>query len=327
MGFTVESGKLIEGDGIVSDEIPADVTEICKNAFSKSQKTLIKLAFSGSLLQKICHDAFNGCIYLEEVDLSNCSQLTTIETYAFANCYKLSILKPSSSINYIGENAFRDCCINMTIDLTNIRSGTDSFLGNPMSFTTENSSSYFRKYENNIYTKDYSTLVYVSYSSKELKLHPSTTIIGGSSFSTCSFKEVIIPPQITKYTIWAFHHTLHLEHLTLSPNVKTIIACAINTNMKLISLTIPEGVEKLERNSISDVPKLRYVKIPETLTNITKNAFSVPFNMKYVTYKRNQFKSLVEGGIPKHALLPKTFNCKYSTFKGELIVMIMFISS
>ena len=327
MSFNVESGKLIEGDGITNEPVPGEVTEICENSFSKSQKTLTKLSFSGSLLQKINQSAFKECIYLEEVDFSNCNQLTTIEHYAFWECTKLSILKLTSSINYIGGNAFRDSCINMIIDLTNIESFTDSFLGNPMSFTAEDSSPRFRMYENNIYTTDYSTLYYVSYSSKELKLHPSTTIIGSCSFSTCSLKEVIIPPQITQINKFAFHHTLHLEHLTLSPNVKTIIANTIHSNPQLISLTIPEGVENLETNSIYDNPKLRYTKIPETLKNISKKSFSYQFSLKYVTYKRNQFNALIEGGIPRHALLMKTCDFKRSTVKAELVFMILIISS
>ena len=327
MGFKIESWKLIEGDGIINEPIPADVTEICENAFSKSQETLKKLTFSGSLLQKIGIRAFAVCINLEEVDFSNCYKLTTINQNAFRECAKLSILKLTSSINYIGNNAFRDCCLNMTIDLTNINCISDSFLGNPMSFTVQNSSSRFRMYENNIYTTDYSTLFYVSYSSKELKLHPNTKILGSSSFGMCSFKEVIVPPQITEIKIWAFHHTLHLEHLTLSPNVKTIITNSIHTNMHLISLTITEGAENIEPSSIAYVPKLRYIKIPETLTNISKNAFSVPFSMKYVTYKSNQFKSLIEGGIPKHALLTKTCYFKQSPFKMQLVFMVILICS
>ena len=327
MGFNVQSGKLIEGDRITNEPVPSGVTEICENSFLKSNETLKKLAFSGSTLEIIGESAFKDCIYLEEVDFSNCYVLEKISRYAFWGCTKLSILKLTSSINWIGTNAFRGCCINAIIDLTNIDSVGDSFLGNPMSFTAEDSSPRFRMYENNIYTTDYSTLYYVSYSSKELKLHPSTTIIGSCSFSTCSFKEVIIPPQITQINGFAFHNTLHLEHLTLSPNVKTIVTYEICANPQLISLMIPEGVEKVESSSILSNPKLRYIKIPETLTNISRNSFSVPFSIKYVTYKRNQFKALIEGGIPKHALLIKTCNFKHSIFKAELIFMILFISS
>ena len=327
MSFKIESGKLLEGDGITNEQIPSDVVIISSNSFSKSKETLRKLSFLGSSLQTIEDSAFKECIYLEEVDFSNCDKLSTIYQNAFWGCTKLSILKLTSSINRIGYNAFRDCRINMTIDITNIRCDCDSFLGNPMSFTAEDSSPYFRMYENNIYSTNYSTLLYVSYSSKDLKLHPDTTIIGQTSFSTCSFKEVIIPPQITRIMIYAFHHTLHLEHLTLSPNVRTIVTKAICTNSQLISLTIPEGVENLEFNSIMYVPKLRYIKVPETLTNISKNAFSVPFSIKYVTYKYHQFRTLIEGGIPKHALLSKTCNLRRSTFKAGLVIMIIFISS
>ena len=108
MVFKIESGKLIEGDGITSEPIPAEVTEICANSFSKSQKTLQKLSFSGPLLQTIKDSAFVNCIYLEEVDFSNCNKLTTIEQFVFWGCNKLSNLKLTSSIRTIGFNVFRD---------------------------------------------------------------------------------------------------------------------------------------------------------------------------------------------------------------------------
>ena len=326
MVFNVVSGYLKEGDNIKDEPIPSDVIEICEKSFEKSKQTLQKLTFSGTLLQVIRKSAFIECLYLTEVDLSNCYQCTKIEDFAFEFCCNLSVLKLPSSIRSIGNNAFRDCAITYTIDLTNIYCLTNSFLGNPMSFTTLDSSQYFRMYENNIYNTEYTTIVFVSYSTETLKLHPDTTCIGSCSFSTCSLKEVILPPQITQISGCAFHHTLNLEHLTISPSVKTIIKDSIVTNPKLISLTISEGVEKIEESAITNSPQLKYIKIPETLTNIAKNAFSVPKNLKYVKYKKVQFASLIEGGIPRRALVGITYIYNRSSFNEKLILMMILIT-
>ena len=327
MGFTIDSGSLIEGIGIKNEPIPAEVTEICQNAFSKSKSTLQILTFSGSLLECIRQYAFAECVYLTEVDLSKCDRCTTIERFAFAYCYKLTKLKLSPGIKTMGSNVFRESAINETINLTCLECSTDTFLGNPTSFTTENASLFYRMYENNIYNLDYTKICYVSYSTDVLRLHANTKIIGSSSFSTTSLKEVIIPPQITQMNIFAFHHTLNLEHLTLSPNIKSIVAYSIFVNPKLLSLTIPEGVETIEASSVTDVNKLRYIKIPETLTNIAKKSFIVPDKLRYVTYKPNQFHSLVEGGIPKRALIAVTCHCKHSMFNQRITLMLMLLSS
>ena len=101
MSFKIVSGKLIEGIGITDEPIPSDVTEICENSFSKSQETLKKLSFSGSLLKTIKYASCKNCIYLTEVDLSNCKECTTIEEAVFWSCHKLSILKLPSSIRSI----------------------------------------------------------------------------------------------------------------------------------------------------------------------------------------------------------------------------------
>ena len=322
MSFSIDAGKLYGAKGITNEPIPADVTEICENSFSESRLTLKKLTFSGKSLQIIQKEVFRDCIYLEEVDFSNCEYFTKIENFVFWGCVNLKILKLSPSISDIGYNVFRDCSLNMTIDLTKITCKNDAFIGNPLSFTTEESSSSFRMYENNIYSTNYLTLIYVSYTTKVLKLNPSTSIIGSCAFSTCSLKEVILPQQITQVSQYAFHHTLHLEHIVFSPNAKTVAKDTIETNQNLISIIIPEGVESIEASSIVNVPKLKYIKVPETMTNISNNAFSVPFSLQYVAYKKSQFKSLVEGGIPKHALLMKTCYVKRSAFSTKFVFVV-----
>ena len=140
MSFVIESGKLKEGIEITKEPIPEEVTEICAYSFLKSKTTIQKLTCKGTLLKCIKTRAFSDCIFLIEVDLSNCNLCTTIEVHAFSRCYELSILKLPSSIRTIGSNAFREGKINTTLDLTNIISESDSFLGNPMSFVAGESS-------------------------------------------------------------------------------------------------------------------------------------------------------------------------------------------
>lgn len=63
----------------------------------------------GSSVTVIGSDAFMKCSSLQNVDFSNCTQLTTIDMQAFWECTSLSSLSLPDSVVKISQNAFRDC--------------------------------------------------------------------------------------------------------------------------------------------------------------------------------------------------------------------------
>lgn len=70
--------------------------------------SLTSISFPSTMLM-INSDAFNDCKSLKSVNLSNCSDLGTIESYAFSGCSKLETVSLPNSLNLIGSYAFNEC--------------------------------------------------------------------------------------------------------------------------------------------------------------------------------------------------------------------------
>ena len=70
--------------------------------------SLTSISFPSTMLM-INSDAFNDCKSLKSVNLSNCSNLGTIESYAFSGCSKLETVSLPNSLNLIGSYAFNEC--------------------------------------------------------------------------------------------------------------------------------------------------------------------------------------------------------------------------
>ena len=320
MTFSIDSGILKSGTNVCDEQIPSSVKEIAKNAFYHSP-TLKKISFEGTGLVYVREYAFAECANLEEADFSICSECQFFERMAFSNCNKLKTFAFPPNINFIGGNAFRACKIAQTFNITRISCKDDSFLGNPLSFSCDSSSTMYQEYKNNIYSTSYDRLKYVSYSTEVLELHPSTTIIGSCAFGTSSLKEVILPSQITDVKTYAFHFALYLEHLVFSPNVKNIVQYTLNYNPSLKSLIIPNGVENIGSNVLSNCLKIRHIKLPDDGFTMKYDSFKDIRTLRYVTYNRTILSTLVKSGFPKRSLFQIT--CKISRTNINRLMLIM----
>ena len=75
-------------------------------------------------LTSIGGEAFRNCSGLTEVNLSNCTSLTSIGDWAFSYCSRLTSITLPSSLISIGDHAFDSCSGLTEIDLSNCTSLT-----------------------------------------------------------------------------------------------------------------------------------------------------------------------------------------------------------
>ena len=309
--FESSDTTLIAATNVIDAVINKKIVLIChgtesKYVFQGSSDTLRSVTFeSGSQLTTIGRYSFYCCTHLESVNLTQCTKLTEIHNLAFAFCYSLRSFNLPLTIELIGDNVFRCDPIEETFNLSNIQSlSENSFTNTSLSFTCSSSNTLLSEYENNIYSKKFSVLRLVSFSTTFLKIHPNTTTILNTAFSSCSLEEIILPQQITTLRQYSFHMNAHIKKLVLSGSVKTIqtekVICSALPNLEI--LHFPEGVESIKSKFIELCPKLKIIHIPNSLREVSDNAFDVP-SLKFVTYSRWQYRVLLSGGVPRRALL------------------------
>ena len=110
--------------GCLSTVIPANTTEIGRNAFNGSQ---IQSVHIGSGIKTIGVYAFQNCLQLETVTIDD--GLRSINDCAFLNCRELNSIQLPESLEDIGFQAFRYCTSLTTVTLPSKIGGlSESFL-------------------------------------------------------------------------------------------------------------------------------------------------------------------------------------------------------
>lgn len=87
------------------------VVEIANYAFSNNfnGNTSIKSIVVPNTIRKIGNNAFENCIYIENVSFSSNSQLNFLGNYAFMNCTNLNMVLIPSTVSTIGDFIFLNC--------------------------------------------------------------------------------------------------------------------------------------------------------------------------------------------------------------------------
>ena len=313
----ISNSTLVSATDGIEVEIPSNVVTIDDGSstnyvFQGSKDTLTRVSFqSGSQLTTIGSYSFYYCTKLESVDLTHCETLKIIHSYAFGYCYSLRNFELPHSVTKIHGNSFRLTPIKTTFDLSNIDYlATDPFVNTSLSFTCSTNNQILSEYKNNIYNKNFSILRLVSFSTQILKIHPNTTTIENTAFSSSSLEEIILPQQISTLNRWTFHMNDHIKSITLSFNKTSSSENSffIFELPNLEILHIVEGTKEIPTNFIDSCDKIKILHIPKSLNKVASNTFHVP-SLKYVSYQRSQYSMLFEGGIPRSALIHSHSHC------------------
>ena len=329
--FIIQNSILKNAINVVDEKIPANIVSIESGnisdyVFKSSIKTLTKLSFEdNNKLETVGDYAFYACSLLKEVDFSNCPNCNKIGLHSFNGCYLINSLKLPPNLQTLLGHALRTIHINMTLDLTIFQNiGPDSFANTTFSFTCSDSSNYRREYENNIYSLDYSSLCYVSFSTKTLILHQNTKTINVCAFSSSSLEEIILPSQITTVNAYGFHLNDYIKKIVLSENMKTIVSNMISTTPKLEIVYIPEGITTISKEGIIYCNSIKYLRVPSSLKVVEANALKLP-SLRHVIYDKWQYSILLNGGVPQRALNFYPTEYSLSFHLNAVLLIISFI--
>ena len=208
-------------------------------------------------------------------DLVIPNSVTTIDDYAFSNCYGLNgSLTLSNSLKTIGNSAFY-CCAELKGNLTL-----------PDSVTTigDNAFHYCYKFTGNLtIPNSVSTIGYSAFYNcwgfnGNLTIPNSVTTIGNGAFQECSgfTGSLILPNSVTTIGEYAFNECSGFTNLKLSEKLSIIPLEAFSGCTNLSGeLVIPASVKEIGREAFSNCSGFTgNLTIPNSVTTIGVGAFN-----------------------------------------------------
>ena len=228
-------------DSLTTLKLDSKTTEISSQAFwNNNVLTNIDLSNCTSLTS-IGVQAFEDCSELTSIDLSNCTNLTSIGSSAFHNCSGLTNITLPSSLETIGDSAFYGCS-----ELTSIN------LSNCTNLTSIGSSAF----------SDCRGLTSITFPS-------SLETIGDSAFSYCSGLTSIDLSNCTNLTSIgssAFHNCSGLTNITLPSSLETIGDSAFRNCSGLTSIDLSNctSLTSIGRYAFNNCSKLTSITFPNT---------------------------------------------------------------
>ena len=226
--------------------------------------------------------------------------VTSIGSFAFYNCNRLTNVTIPDSVMSIGYEAFSGCINLASIiipeGVTNIaayafyacRSLTSVVI--PDGVTNIGGRAFFECDNLASVTIPDSVTSIGNYAFLRCSSLTSVTIpigvkrIRESVFFECiSLTSVTIPDGVNSIDDSAFYGCRSLTNVTIPDSVTSIGQCAFSGCSSLTSVTIPESVKSIEYGTFSGCRSLESVTIPKKVTNIISYAFSGCSNMTSVT--------------------------------------------
>ena len=146
--------------------------EKCRNTITKAIVNVETI--------KLC--AFDGCINLKEVDLSN--KVKNIEIESFRNCHSLKIISNSSNVEYIAKWAFINCWSLEKVDLPTAKIVCESaFVCCPL----------LKK----INLSNATNLILMAFFGEWFNYEKANSYISSITYKCSSLKELILPKSIS----------------------------------------------------------------------------------------------------------------------------------
>ena len=340
--------------------IPDDITSIGDYAFyGCSALTSVTI---GNNVESIGASAFLNCSSLTKVELNSNAvisknynsqsgmksffgsqvteyilgeDITSIGSYAFYSCSKLSSITIPASVTSIGNNAFKNCTQLAQVIVPNI--------GNWCKIEFSSSSSNPLSYAHHLYQDEDTEVTeivipdditsigdYTFYGCSALTsvtIGNSVESIGTSAFQNCSsLTSIEIPSCVTSIGNGAFSGCNNMTEVNLNSNAIVSKDYDSNSGLKGIfgvqvtEYVLCENITRIGNNAFSGCSNLPSITIPAAVTSIGDNAFSgciSPFaihisdleswcNIQLGSFISNSYSLYMNGEEIKDLVVPST---------------------
>lgn len=270
-------------------DLPDTVERIDRRAFTGT--ALQELIVPGNV-QEIGDNAFNGCIRLSSLTLSE--GIRVIEEMAFSNCSDLTEVLIPVSVERLGDGVFADC-----LAMTQIAVAPES--------------EHFVVQDNILYSKDLSTLLHYlvakeeqeftlpeevrkiaglafasNYFLSEVTLGDHLEEVGSYAFARCScLTYMYLPPQTTRLGVSPLHDCTMLLEIEVDPSnpcYSSIDGVLYNKEQTQLiqypagicaeSYSVPDTVQEIAEYACYDAQDLEVLKISAGVRKIGDMAFA-----------------------------------------------------
>ena len=234
--------------------------------------------------------------------------VTSISSYAFYGCSKLTSITIPNTVTSIGESAFSGCSNLTSITIPNTVTSIEKFAFDGCSrlekLTIEDGTETLEMgycYYNSNYAVgcglfyscplktlylgrnlSYETRSYYGYSPfykkatlTEVTIGNTVRLIEDNLFYDCSeLTSITIPNSVTSIGNYAFYGCSGLTSITIPNSVTSIGAVVFSGCSSLTSITIPNSVTSIGKCAFQGCSRLTSISIPNSVTSIENNAFS-----------------------------------------------------
>lgn len=270
-------------------DLPDTVERIYRSAFTGT--ALQELVIPGNV-QEIGDNAFNGCIRLSSLTLSE--GIRVIEEMTFSNCSDLTEVLIPASVERLGDGVFADC-----LAMTQIAVAPES--------------EHFAVQDDILYSKDMSVLLHYpagkeeqeftlpeevrkiaglafasNYFLSEVTLGDHLEEVGSYAFARCScLTYMFLPPQTTRLGVAPLHDCTMLLEIEVDPSnpcYSSIDGVLYNKEQTQLiqypagicaeSYSVPDTVQEIAEYACYDAQDLEVLKISAGVRKIGDMAFA-----------------------------------------------------
>jgi hypothetical protein len=258
--------RILTGKGKIVSIILPDVatgiaggTSISSAAFSYFYALT---SFSGAGITSVGTYAFYNCTKLSQITLSE--NLVSIGSRAFHGCTNLAGITLPESVTFIGGSAFARC---PNIVFTVTGSGSLSLLDGGRALVWDGTE----------------LLAYPS-ASGSITLPENVTSVGGYAFNGCTgLVQITLPENVTSVGDYAFSGCKGLTQITLPGSLNSLGQAAFDGCTSLVQITLPGNVTSVGDYTFNGCINLAEVTLPQGLISVGAWAFGHCASLTQIT--------------------------------------------